>query len=151
MISTVIIFRELFKMLYEKVYSAPSKYRLYEITLNGSLALTPDTLCHCYLHMWLLLVQLQSLSADRSVRMFLPANLLVLETQAMLCNSGYQLQLPWKMIMWALTVRTTPQLCESRLRKTLLITAVMTIWLCSFSAPHSTKRKPVSCFDYTTS
>lgn len=49
MISTVIIFRELFKMLDEKVYSAPLKYRLYDTTLNGSLALTQDTLCHLLL------------------------------------------------------------------------------------------------------
>lgn len=151
MISTVIIFRELFKMLYEKVYSAPSKYRLYETMLNGSLALTQTHYAICYLHMWILLVQLQSLSANRSVRVSLPANLPVLETQAMLYNSGYQCQLLWKMTTWALMVRTTTQICESRLRITLLITTVMTIWLGSFSAPHSTKRKQVSCFDYITS
>ena len=119
-------------MLYEKVYSAPSEYRLYETKLNGGLALTQTHYAICYLQMWILLVQLQSLSANRSVRMSLPANLSVLETQAMLYNSGYQWQLLWKMTMWGLMVRTTTQICKSRLRITLLITTVMTIgWVLS--------------------
>ena len=93
-----------------------------------------------------LLVQLESLSANRSVRM-----VSMVSIQSRSFGFAVHFCLPTTASVEGVrmrTIRATIQLRECRFRRNLLITTMVIIWFCSISSPHSIKGKPVSCFDY---